>query len=162
MENLFFDIKTSINIKLSSILEKPIQRHNRREQADLDDCDDRTCTSTQFLQIWKKQLIDVKEDLERYCNVLPAFCFNSAKYDLNLIKSYLLPFLVNERNNEPTYCYQKSKSVYLVQIRWYSAVGFYDFSWRCNKSWFHLEGIQNFRDKRILSLRMVWSPRQAA
>ena len=30
------------------------------------------------------------------------FVFNSAKYDLNLIKSYLLPFLVDERDNEPT------------------------------------------------------------
>ena len=30
------------------------------------------------------------------------FGFNSAKYDLNLIKSYLLPILVNERDIEPT------------------------------------------------------------
>ena len=40
--------------------------------------------------------------MERYCNVLPVFGFNSAKYDLNLIKSYLLPILVNERDIEPT------------------------------------------------------------
>ena len=30
------------------------------------------------------------------------FGFNSAKYDLNLVKSYLLPILVNERDLEPT------------------------------------------------------------
>ena len=30
------------------------------------------------------------------------FGFNSAKYDLNLINSYLLPVLVNERDIEPT------------------------------------------------------------
>ena len=30
------------------------------------------------------------------------FGFNSAKYDLNLIKSYLLPILINERDIEPT------------------------------------------------------------
>ena len=30
------------------------------------------------------------------------FGFNSAKYDLKLIESYLLPILVNERNIEPT------------------------------------------------------------
>ena len=30
------------------------------------------------------------------------FGFNSAKYDLKLIKSYLLPILVNERDLEPT------------------------------------------------------------
>ena len=38
----------------------------------------------------------------RYCNVLPVFGFNSAKYDINLIKSYLLTILVNERDVEPT------------------------------------------------------------
>ena len=40
--------------------------------------------------------------MERYCNVLPVLGFSSAKYDLNLIKSYLLPIFVNERNIEPT------------------------------------------------------------
>ena len=40
--------------------------------------------------------------MERYCNVLLIFGFNRAKYDLNLIKSYLLPILVNERNIELT------------------------------------------------------------
>ena len=40
--------------------------------------------------------------MERCCNVLPIFGFNSEKFDLNLIKSYLLPILVNERNIEPT------------------------------------------------------------
>ena len=102
MENLFFDIETTIKIKLSSILEKLTQRHNRTKQADLDDCDNKTCTSTQFFQIQKKQLIDLQELLERYCNVLPVFGFNSAQYDLNLKKLSLLPIPVNERNIEPT------------------------------------------------------------
>ena len=79
MKILFFDIKTTIKIKLGSILEKLNQRHNRTEQSDLDGCDNETCTSTQFLQIQKKQLIDLQEHLERYCNVLPIFGFNSAK-----------------------------------------------------------------------------------
>ena len=91
MKNLFFDIETTMKSKLASTLEKLTQRHNRREQADLDDCDSETCTFTQFLPFQKKQLIDLQEHLERYCNVLPIFGFNSAKYDLNLIKSYLLP-----------------------------------------------------------------------
>ena len=90
MKKVFFDIKTTMKIKLGSILEKLTQRHSRREHADLDDCDNETCTTTQFLQIQKKQLIDLQEHLERYCNVLPIFGFNSAKYDLNLIKSYLI------------------------------------------------------------------------
>ena len=91
MKLLFLDIETKMKIMLGMILEKLTQRHNRREQADLDDCDNEICASSQFLQIQKNQLIDLQECLEHYCNVLPVFGFNSAKYDLNLIKSYLLP-----------------------------------------------------------------------
>ena len=61
LKNLFFDIRTTLKIKLGSIFEKLTQRHNRREQADLEGCDNETCTSTQFLQIRKKQLIDLQE-----------------------------------------------------------------------------------------------------
>ena len=50
----------------------------------------------------KNQLIELQKHLERYCNVLPAFGFNRAKYDINLIKSYFLPIPINERNLEPT------------------------------------------------------------
>ena len=124
LKNLFFDIETTINIKLGSILEKLTQRHDRGEQADLDDCDNETCTSTQFLQIQKKQLTDLQEHLELYCNILPIFGYNSAKNDLNLKKTYLLPILVNERNIEPNVI-KKSEPVYLVQIRRYSALGYY-------------------------------------
>ena len=49
----------------------------------------------------KNQLIELQEHLERYCNVLPVFGFSSAKYDINLIETYLLPILINERNMEP-------------------------------------------------------------
>ena len=111
MKNLFLDINSTIKIKLDSILEKLIQRHNRGEQADLDECDNETCSSTQFLQIQKKQLIDLQDHLKRYCNVLFIFGFKSAKYDLNLIKSYLLPILVNERNIEPTVIKKKRTSL---------------------------------------------------
>ena len=99
MKKLFRDIKTTIKIKPGSILEKLTQRHNVRENARLDksqdDYDNEICASTQFLQIEKNQLTDLQESLERYCNILPVFGSNSAKYDLILNKSYLLPILVN-------------------------------------------------------------------
>ena len=57
---------------------------------------------TQFLQMQKNQLIALYEHPDRYCNVLPVFGFNSARYDVNLIKSYLLPVFVKERDIEPT------------------------------------------------------------
>ena len=98
MKNLFSDIETTVKIKLDIILEKLTQRHIRREQADLDGCGNETCTSTHFLQIRKQHA----GAFGFFCNVLPIFGFNSANYDLNLIKSYLLPILVNEHNIEPT------------------------------------------------------------
>ena len=106
MRNMFLETETTIKIKLGKLLEKLTQRHNRRERARFDmsqdDCDNEVCASTQFLQIQKSQLFDLQEYLKRYCNFLPVFGFNSAKYDLNLIKSCLLPILVNERDIEPT------------------------------------------------------------
>ena len=86
------------------------QLHQRRNQAErlsnfADDCmveEEEKDLSTQFLQMQKNQLTNLQENFERYCNVLPVFGFNSAKYDINLIKSYLLPILVNDRDIEPT------------------------------------------------------------
>ena len=87
-------------------MEKLTQRHNRRESARFDkiqdDCDNELCASTQFLQMQKNQIIDLQETLERYCNVLSEFGFNSAKYGLNLVNFFLPPILVNERDVEPT------------------------------------------------------------
>ena len=54
--------------------------------------------STQFLQTKE---IDFLNHLERYCHVLPVFGFNSAKYEIYLLKSYLLTLLVDERGIEP-------------------------------------------------------------
>ena len=106
MKNLFLDIETTIKIKLGSILEKLDLRHNRRESARFamsqDDCDNEKCASTQFSQMQKSQSIDLQEPLECFCSVLLVFGFNSAIYDLNLIKSFLLPILVKERDIEPT------------------------------------------------------------
>ena len=50
---LFLYNEATIKIKLSRILEKLSQRHNRWVQADLDDCDNEVCASIQFVQIQK-------------------------------------------------------------------------------------------------------------
>ena len=58
--------------------------------------------STQFLRIQKNQLIDLKQHLERDVIILPVFGFNSSRYDLNLIKPYLIPYLICDKEIEPT------------------------------------------------------------
>ena len=114
----FIEVETAIKIKLCAILEQLNQRRNPAEGVSnfRDDCiveEKEQDVSTQFLQMQKNQLIDLQERFERYCNVLPVFGFHSAKYDINLIKSCLLPILVNERSMEPT---KKSQPVCFFQV----------------------------------------------
>ena len=104
MKLTFIEVEIAIKTKLCAVLEQLNQRRNRVSNF-VDDCiveEEEKDLSTQFLQMQKNQLIDLQEHFERYCNVLPVFGFNSAKYDINLIKSCLLPILVNERDIEPT------------------------------------------------------------
>ena len=103
----FIEVETAIKIKLCAILEPLNQRRNRADRVSnfVDQCfveEEEKDLSTHFLQMQKNQLIDLLEHFERYCNLLPVFGLNSAKYDINLIKSFLLPILVNERDIEPT------------------------------------------------------------
>ena len=108
MKLKFLEIETAIKSKLTRSLEALNERRcrNQRDFEFEDHCfeddNEEKDASTQFLQMQKNQLIGLQEHLERYCNVLPVFGFNSAKYDINLIKSYFLPILINERNMEPT------------------------------------------------------------
>ena len=104
MKLSFIEVETAIKTKLCAVLEQLNQRPNRVSNF-VDDCiveEEEKDLSTQLLQMQKNQLNDLQEHFERYCNVLPVFGFNSAKNDFNLIKSYLLPILVNERDIEPT------------------------------------------------------------
>ena len=103
----FIEVETAIKIKLCAILEQLNQRRNTAEGVSnfRDDCiveEEEQDVSTHFLQMQKNQLIYLQERFEPYCNVLPVFGFHSAKYDINLIKSCLLPIPVNERSMEPT------------------------------------------------------------
>ena len=47
-------------------------------------------------------VIDSMQHLVRYTNTLPVFGFNSCRYYINLIKSYLIPYLINEKKIEPS------------------------------------------------------------
>ena len=115
----FFEVETAIKIKLYAILEQLKRRRSRAESLSnfVADCirekeeeeeeeeqeeQEEEDLPTKFLQMQKNQLIDLQEQFEGYCKVLPVFVFNSAKYDINLIKSYLLPIFVNEQDFQPT------------------------------------------------------------
>ena len=123
----FIEVETAIKIKLCTILEQLNQRRNRAERVSnlVDDriVEEEKDLPTQFLRKQKNQLIDLQEHFERNCNVLALFGFNSAKYKINLIKSYLVPILVNERDIEPTvvkkanqFVFSKFGDIQLVDI----------------------------------------------
>ena len=106
MKLKFLEIETAIKSKLTRTLESLNDRRYRSQRVfEFEDhCfevdNEQKDASTQFLQMQKSQLMEVQEHLERYCNVLSVFGFNSAKYEINLIKSYSLTILINERNME--------------------------------------------------------------
>ena len=101
-------VETAIRSELTRTLESFNERRCRNqrvfefEDQCFEDNREEKDGSTHFRQMQKNELIELQKQLERYCNVLPVFGFDSAKYDFNLIKSYLLPTFINERNMEPT------------------------------------------------------------
>ena len=102
------EVETAIKIKLWAIMEHLNQRRNRAERVStfVDDCivkeEDLT---TQFLQMQRNHLNDLLEHFE-------LFGFISANFNINLIKSYLLPILVDERVIEPTVAKKSNQCVF--------------------------------------------------
>ena len=101
MKNLFPDIEATVKNKLDSILEKLTQCHSQREQVrrletNQDDWKNENCACHQYSQTQKKKIIELQDHLGQYCSFLAVFACNSAKLDLNLVKTYLPTILVNE------------------------------------------------------------------
>ena len=94
----FLEVETAIKNKLTGTLESLNERHYRNQRVFefedhcFEDDNEDKVASTQILQIQKNQLIELLENLERYCNVLPVFGFNSAIYDINLINFFCYLF----------------------------------------------------------------------
>ena len=108
MKLTFLEVEATIKSKLARTMEflneRRFRKHSVFEFEDhcFEDDNEEKDASTHFLQMQKNQSIELQEHLERYCNILPVFGFNSAKYDTNLIKSYLFIILINETNMEPS------------------------------------------------------------
>ena len=107
MRTKFQDVERVVNERMSKIFQELNKRCRNLPAENFeyeDECiedTEETDMSTQFLRMQKNQLIDLKKYLERYVNTLPVFGFNNGRYDLNLIKSYLIPCLINDKEAEP-------------------------------------------------------------
>ena len=124
MRTKFSSIEAVIRARVNAIGENLIKRKD--QNASTFECederteeDDEADMSTQFLQMQKNQLLDLQQHFERYVNTLPVFGFNSGKYDLNLIKSYLLPYLIHERDIQPTVI-KKQITLFLLSLVMYN------------------------------------------
>ena len=89
------------------------------------------------------------------------FGFNSAKYDLNLIKSYLLPILVNERDIEPTVINKANQfiSFKFGDIQPLDTMNFLGGATSLDS---FLKANKTSETKGFFPLRKVWSPWQNA
>ena len=99
----FFEAEISINSKLSCVMES-LNELQSNQEATLD-FEDECCRddskegipqSTQFLQMQKKQLIELKEPLERHCNLLSVFEVKNYNHGVYFVNMYLLPILVKK------------------------------------------------------------------
>ena len=85
MKLKFLEIETAIKSKLTRTLETLNERRCRNQRVSefenhcFEDDNEEKVASTHVLQMQKKELIELQEHLERYCNVLPVFGFYSAK-----------------------------------------------------------------------------------
>ena len=95
----FFQTETTVKSRLSCILKTLNQRRSHCVGIEAEE-DTSKNSSSELLQMQKKQLIDLQEHFERNCNTLLVFGFNIVRYNVNFIKKYLLPVLINERDTE--------------------------------------------------------------
>ena len=106
MRTKFQDIEVAANERMNKFFDQLNERgknYSSKQFEYEDECienSEEADMSTQFLRIQKNQLIDLKQHLERYVNTLPVFEFNSSRYDLNLIKYFLIPYLIRDKEQE--------------------------------------------------------------
>ena len=100
MRPKFLEVEAEIKTMLSDVSSR-LQIISETQTNISSEKDDSNATKT-FLRIQQKQLLQLQRHFNNYVETLPVFGFNSGKYDLNLIKAYIIPHLLNERAIQPT------------------------------------------------------------
>ena len=125
------------------------------------DSDNDICASTQFLQNQKNQLIEQSAAaVGTILQCSTCVSFLQAKYDLNLIKSFFLPILVNERDIELIVIKNQTISC-RSNLLIISCLIFSTFLAE-RQDLTHLLRHTKLQKEKDSSLRKVWSPWQIA
>ena len=96
----FLAVEAEIKTRLSDVSSR-LQIFSETQPIISSETNDSNATKN-FLRIQQKQLLDLQRHFNNYVDTLPVFGFNSGKYDLNLIKAYIIPHLLNDRAIQPT------------------------------------------------------------
>ena len=92
--------------------QRSMERNFFDNEAGIDhDDDDDQDPETQRYKWELKTLSNLIQDFESYYSTVPVFGFNSSRYDLNLIKEYLLSHLLLEKNVVPKVIRQGNKYI---------------------------------------------------
>ena len=102
------EMRSNFRKRLHTIF-KILSERSSFDKSEARECKDESITdeeeidaSTQSYIIQKNELIDLLGRLHRYNNSLPVFGFNSYRYDTNFIESFLIPYVINEKDIEPS------------------------------------------------------------
>ena len=95
MQSQFADVTSAVCEKLEELSDQIILKESGSLKKSAREF------SRKFLNQRKRDLLNLQESLDNYLSTFPVLGFNSAKYDLNLIKSYLTPFLIIEKGLQP-------------------------------------------------------------
>ena len=96
----FLAVEAEIRTRLSDVSSR--LQINSETQPNISSETDYSNATKKFLRIQQKQLLDFQRHFNNYVDTLPVFGFNSGKYDLNLIKAYIISHLLNDRAIQPT------------------------------------------------------------
>ena len=87
--------------------------NTRRIESDDDDDDDDDCYTKSYPQtreIMSKLIRRTRKQFETYCQQIPVLGFNSAKYDLNLLKTKLAKHMNLDRPNQQKFVVKKNNA----------------------------------------------------
>ena len=95
MQSQFADVTAAVKEKLEELSDQIILEESALLKRSAQQF------SSKFLNQRKRDFLNLQETLDNYISTFPVFGFNSARYDLNLIKSYSIPILIKEKGLQP-------------------------------------------------------------
>ena len=96
----FLAVKTEIETRLSDVSSR-LQIISETQPSISSETSNSNATKN-FLRIQPKHLLDLQRHFNNFVDTLPVFGFNNGKNQLNLIKAYLIPNILNDRDIQST------------------------------------------------------------